>query len=156
MKFESKHKRFHASKCSWKCRLRNGGHFIVPMMVVVVVLGGGGWGWGWGGGGVGGQFTMNKLKIWHSLISSKYTEYENALQKLDKWPQGNDSTNGYHETWSIKILPLLTLILCVRSFNIDILPYNQQSRSCLWNNAIWWPKFVVNFRGCWYDMDAFY
>ena len=28
MKFESKYKTFHSSKCIWKCHLRNGGHFV--------------------------------------------------------------------------------------------------------------------------------
>ena len=33
VKFESKCKTFHSRKCIWKCRLRNGGHFVR------------GWGW---------------------------------------------------------------------------------------------------------------
>ena len=28
MKFESKYKTFHSWKCTWKCNLRNGGHFV--------------------------------------------------------------------------------------------------------------------------------
>ena len=28
VKFQSEFKHFHSSKCTWKCRLRNGGHFV--------------------------------------------------------------------------------------------------------------------------------
>ena len=28
VKFESQYKTFHSRKCTWKCRLRNGGHIV--------------------------------------------------------------------------------------------------------------------------------
>ena len=32
VKFYSKFKSFHSRKCTWKCRLRNGGHFVSASM----------------------------------------------------------------------------------------------------------------------------
>ena len=37
MKFESKYKSFHSWNCMWKCRLRNGGHFVQGRWVNNVV-----------------------------------------------------------------------------------------------------------------------